>query len=805
MKKRLNRIGIVVFSAIMAVSMAACGGKTDGTSDSGVDSKTQQQTAAQMEELKNPDFVYVPTYIDLGGDQEQYNYYDMKIVGDYVYYQQYDMPEGYDEFGETEVFEEGAEYDYESEAATPQSITIVKQSMKDGSKETTTIEMPEQFYVNRFEVDPAGNYIYIMEKWDWDEVTEQSNSEFRLTCTAPDGTLVYETDLSDAIGGSSDEYFRGIVADQESHVYVFGENKSYLFDQDGKYVGSIDVTDGSDSYLNSFGLAKNGKVYASYYSYNGNGSENLLAELDFEGRKVAKTYGHFVSGYSSEGIVSASETTFLCNEGTSVYEYDMTNESSKRLFNWLDSDLNGQYIRNMVVNEDGTIYVSYYDYESQDSGLVKLVKTESSQVAKKEVLVIGSLYGDSDLMNAATKFNKANDQYRVTVKSYIDNSAEWTENTYSDAITAMNNDIISGKGPDLFDMSGLNEQQLVGKGALEDLTPYLESSSKFKRSDFFEGILDAYTINGVQYAIPKSFSLETVVGFGKDLGGKEGWTLAEIVDYGKKNPGKKLFHSMTKEYAMYFCMMNNQNAFIDWSKGECNFNSPEFENLLEFVNQYPSAEDYEYDETSDAVAIERGEVLLTSAYLYNFQEIQMYNYMFQNDAAYIGYPTTDGKNGHTLSASSLYAISSGSTNKAGAWAFIEGYLADNTYDRWSFGFSTLKSAFDKAAAEATKVEYVTDEDGNQVLDENGEPIVIGGGGSMSYGDGWSYTYHIPTQEEVDQIKELIEHARPANSSDEEIMNIITEEATPYFQGQKSVSDVAAIIQSRIQLFVDENN
>lgn len=804
MKKRLNRIGIVVFSAIMAVSMAACGGKTDGTSDSGVDSKTQQQTAAQMQELKNPDFVYVPSFIDFG-DQEQVNFYNMKIVGDFVYYQAYEMFEESETFAGAEVFEEGEEFDFEGETFGPETITFVKQSIKDGSKETTTFELPEGFYMNRFEVDAAGNYVYMLEKWDWNEETEESKAEFKLACNAPDGTQVYATDMNEAIGNSGEEYLRGIVADKESRVYVFGDNKCYLFDKDGKYVGSIDVTDGSDSYLNSFGLAKNGKVYASYYSYGGNGSENLLAELDFEGRKVAKSYGHFVSGYGSQGLVSASETTFLCNEGTSVYEYDMTNESSTRLFNWLDSDLNGQYIQDMVVGEDGLIYVSYYNYENQDSGLVKLTKTDSSQVVKKEVLVIGSLYGDSDLMNAAAKFNKSNDKYRVTVKNYIDNTAEWNENTYSDAITAMNNDIISGKGPDLFDMSNLNEQMLIGKDALEDLTPYLESSSQFKRSDFFEGILDAYTVNGVQYAIPKTFSLETVVGFGKDLGGKEGWTLAEIVDYGKKNPGKQLFHGMTKEYAMYFCMMNNQNAFIDWTKGECNFNSPEFESLLEFVNQYPNADDYEYDETSDAVAIERGDVLLANAYLYNFQEIQMYNYMFQNDAAYIGYPTTEGKNGHTISASSLYAISSGSTNKEGAWAFIEGYLADNTNDRWSFGFSTLKSAFDKSAEEATKVEYLTDENGEQMLDENGEPIVIGGGGSMSYGDGWSYTYHVPTKEEVEQIKELIAHARPANSSNEEIMNIITEEAAPYFQGQKSASDVAAIIQSRIQLYVDENN
>ena len=42
------------------------------------------------------------------------------------------------------------------------------------------------------------------------------------------------------------------------------------------------------------------------------------------------------------------------------------------------------------------------------------------------------------------------------------------------------------------------------------------------------------------------------------------------------------------------------------------------------------------------------------------------------------------------------------------------------------------------------------------------------------------------------------------SYDQELMNIISEESAAFFSGQKSAKDVAAIIQSRVQIYVNEN-
>ena len=58
---------------------------------------------------------------------------------------------------------------------------------------------------------------------------------------------------------------------------------------------------------------------------------------------------------------------------------------------------------------------------------------------------------------------------------------------------------------------------------------------------------------------------------------------------------------------------------------------------------------------------------------------------------------------------------------------------------------------------------------------------------------------------MDLILSLIEVAKPVSySQGDEVLNIINEEAEPFYKGQKSVDEVASVIQSRIKIYVGEN-
>ena len=51
---------------------------------------------------------------------------------------------------------------------------------------------------------------------------------------------------------------------------------------------------------------------------------------------------------------------------------------------------------------------------------------------------------------------------------------------------------------------------------------------------------------------------------------------------------------------------------------------------------------------------------------------------------------------------------------------------------------------------------------------------------------------------------MVYNATTEATYDEQLMNIITEDAEYYFNGEKSAQEIAGIIQSRAQLYIDEN-
>ena len=73
-----------------------------------------------------------------------------------------------------------------------------------------------------------------------------------------------------------------------------------------------------------------------------------------------------------------------------------------------------------------------------------------------------------------------------------------------------------------------------------------------------------------------------------------------------------------------------------------------------------------------------------------------------------------------------------------------------------------------------------------------------------YVDGHEIVIPPMTKEEVEAFKEQLYSLTQVYKLDEALLNIIEEEAAPYFSGQKKAKDVAVIIQSRVQLYVNEN-
>ncbi len=768
--KRRNRVMAFMLSAVMAASLAACG---KGDSEQEVGSMATREWA------------YVPEYLEVGeGEDDSISYNNMQLFGDSLYYSSYSF----------------------DEATGTSSNVLVRYHLTDGTREEIPISLKEEQNLSSYRVAEDGSvYAQI---YDWSDPAPDadgySQSKQFLAKYDSQGNEMYSLDLNELMKDADDSntYIRTILVDEQGRAYLISDAGIWLVDAEGNGRGRVELN--VDGWVNGGGISKDGKVYVAYYNNSGNGSNYCISEIDFDQKKVVGTYENFPSG-NGDSLTAGLEKDFVVYDSNSVYEYDVKSQSAEKLFDWLDSDINGSNVRAIGVTEDGRILATMEDYDSGERGIALLTKTKASEVPMKEEIVVAAMYSSSELQAAAVRFNKGSDQYHISIRQYVDFNSG-SENAWQDGITRLNNDITSNNCPDIIDLSSVNVEQFVAKGVFEDLAPYLEKSENLKREDLVENVLEGFTYDGVLVGIPSKFSIQTVVGRTSDVGSEMGWSLDDMIAFADAHPDTELFDGVEKSTMMYYCMMYNENAFVDWGAGTCNFDSPEFKSLLEFVNRFPDEFDWQQEgRPSEPTRIQDGEVLLSTVYINDFERIQMYIDIFGGDITCIGFPTTDGSIGCALNADECYGITAKSGKKDGAWAFIESYLTKEDTERWWWGFPTNKKVLEKRIQEAVEVKYITDQEGNPLLDENGEPIPEGGTSSINYEDGWSYTYHQTTQEEVDIVLELMDIAKPASSSNDEIMSIINEEAEAYFKGQKSVDDVAGIIQSRVNVYVSENS
>nr|WP_321152363.1 extracellular solute-binding protein [uncultured Acetatifactor sp.] len=761
-----QRIWALALSAAMVLSMAGCGKSPDG----GTPKK---------------EWVWVPEFVTI--EDEGVSFYDMQLVGDGLYYMSYD-------------------WDPETEKSAQ---SICRYSLADGQITKTPLSLPEDernWNMDRGIILEDGG-LYTMASVYNEDYSKPAKYICRFDAQ---GNQVFIEDITEQVGDEG--YIGSMGIDGEGRLYASVDATILLFNAEGKNQGKVSLDSAGNGWIRSMGAGKDGKMYVCYY----NGNDYVLSDIDFDGKKVGGTYENFPDG-NNERLIPGIDKDFLVQNGSKVYEYDVKSQKAEELFSWLDSDINGSSVQNFGVLEDGRILVILMDWESNENSIALLTKKKASEVPQKETIVIASLYG-SDLQSAVVKFNKASDKYHISLKEYLDfsgydgNSEADYQAYMADGVNRLINDITSSNCPDILDLSGVNYRQLAAKGVFEDLGAYLDKSDKLNRSDFLDNVMEAYTVDGTLISIPYIVQIQTLVGKGSDVGTKRGWTIDELIAFADAHPGVQLLDNVSKESIMMYLMLYNADSFVDWSTGECSFDSDEFKSILEFVNRFPNQEDikmYEEGDLSTATKIQQGDVLLYESNLYSFDEAQICNEIFQGDASYIGYPTVDGSSGYMLSANQAYAIMTKSGNKEGAWEFIESFLTKEEEfgrnGRSIWAFPTMKSKLNAMAEKAVEVEYYTDENGEIMLDENGDPIVMGGSSGISYSDGWSYEYRRPTQEEVDLTLSLIESAKPvAYSQGDAVLQIISEEAAAYYKGQKSVDEAAAVIQSRIKIYVGEN-
>lgn len=657
--------------------------------------------------------------------------------------------------------------------------------------------------------DPDFDY----ENFDWDEYYSSATHEYKLLVFDINGSKESESDLSDLKDYQDEDGNLSMgrlqpIGSGKLVASIYGEmdENTIIITTDGKCEGEMDL--GGASYIDSYAPLSDGTIAVNGYFDNDQYIKFIdSSTLSFTGDEIK---------LSDAGLQNAYGGLF---EGTGDYRLYMNASSglfgikedgtSDEIVNWLDSDL-GDGVNSIFPLENGDFIVTAYDSNSGDSKLYRLTKRDVSELENVKVITVGVLYDDWEVKQKLSAFNKEHDDIRFKMVDYskYDNYDGETGKTISSGADQLKKDIVSGNAPDMivsYNKALINS--LHNKGLFVDLYEMLDKDPDLSKDDIMPNVLKSCEIGGKLLSIAPTFSVQTYVAKSKYVSGPD-WTVDDLISaYDSMPDGMRLNTFDTKEEILSL-LLYSTGDLIDYEKGTCNFDTPEFRNLMEFCDKFPSMEDVIDWEDQDAVMeyysednIKNDKVLLENLYISDFRDYtQQINGRFKGeDMTFVGYPSTDGHGG-VISLNQNFAILSNAEDKEACWNLIKEFMIieedeDDSKNYYRYAFPSLKADFEKLAEESMSKPKYKDEDGK----EHEEDLTY-------YSNGKEIKIDPLSEEQKDFIVDYIENATKTQADfDPEVSSILEEEVMAYLKGEKTADEVIDLLQSRISLLVSEQS
>lgn len=553
--------------------------------------------------------------------------------------------------------------------------------------------------------------------------------------------------------------------------------------------------------LDSLLVAPDGSIIVLYYD--SSWSKEYATTYDLESDTLSEEIELPTMVSNAGRKVAAEKDLLVYSDNQGVYKYRLGDTEATQIMNFINSDCEFTYLNSVVLVDDDHFVGYYTEYDDVHyNSVVKgglFAKVAPEDIQDKETLVIGGTYFDNDLRKRAIAFNKSSDSYRLVLKDY---SQYNSYDDYTAAYTQLNNDIVSGSMPDILVVDNFNMslENYVSKGLLADVGALLEKDEELSGKEYLQNVFEACKIDGKLYEVVPSFYIVTYIGKASLIGDRTSWTMAEAQEVLKQLPeGASMFGETTRDSFMRTVLEMCGSDFIDISTGKCAFDSDEFIAYAEFAKTLPA--EYSNDDYDDnwyqlyQSQYRENRTLLMSCYLSSMTDmVNTINGAFGEEVAYVGFPG-GGSQGSVIYTGTTYALSAKSAHLDAAWDFVKYYLTDEYQEtlseKWSLPVS--KECLDEAADKATKNPVYTTYDGKE---EEGQ---------YSY---WINDEEIIldplTTEQRDKLVDFVSSVNTRAYNNDEVFNIISEEMGAFYQGQKSAKECASVIQSRVQIYVNEN-
>lgn len=661
----------------------------------------------------------------------------------------------------------------------------------------------------------------------WDYPSTDINGSY-LMHVAADGSTIASLDISDTNNEDNEDGMSGnlssFAVDAAGNLYVSDYNNIYVLDAEGNVQFKLD----GSQYNGSLYRLNAQQVGVMWYNYTDDvnaADENgqYFVTIDLE----TKDWGEKVKLPSNVWSIFPGDDAydFYYTYNNNIYGYTSKTDTKDKLVDWMACDVDTNNMSGYAMLSDSRVAALMQDWSTDPTTyqLIVLHRVDASEIKEKKVLTLACMYLDWNLRSQIVEYNKTNDEYRINV---VDYSEYATDDDYNAGVTKLTTEIISGSVPDIFLTSNLPIDKYAAKGVIADLNTFMDGGNGLSRDYFVPQILNALEKDGKLYELPTSFSVQTAYALSSIASQYDTWNVAAVQDaMTQLQEGATVFSDgWTKNTALSNCLSRNLSAFVDWTTGKCEFDSEAFQQLLAFCNSFPAetsdgdgaiayatSTDLAVDDAmweSDATRITNGKQLMSTIEMYSFDSYIWNVYAIRDKITFTGYPTEDGS-GSSFGLQMPMAISSVTKYPDAAWDFVCSIIKKmNTIDEnnYYYGFPISQAAFDAEMTDIMTEQYQLDENGEQVdWDGDGEPdkAVRGSYETMENGETVYKDVYALTQEDIDQILGVINSTSSVYDYDQEILDIITDEVAAYFAGDKDVQTTANMIQSRVNLYVQE--
>ena len=675
--------------------------------------------------------------------------------------------------------------------------------------------------------DADGSLWVLENRYRIDEESGSSREEKSLVHLGTDGSVLHAISLTalaafeeDARSGSGSYAFTvpGIAGDGEGRIcfaihewaagnggYAQSNRVCVLDESTGKLRHMLEL-DGEAAALVRLG---SGQIAVASYR----GATPVFSLLDPEKGELTEITA--VDDFLTD-VVGGEGDSLYYGAGDSFYRLHADTGETEKLFAWSACDVAHGYDDSVCVLSDGRVVttVSRESAEGVRNELVLLSPVAASQVQERKTLrlAVTNLYPFTSEM--VSRFNRSQSEYRIEITDYSQYNDYTSSNPedWNAGLTKLQTELIAGNVPDIIDISLLPAGRLGEKGLLEDLLPYIDADEELSREQLNMHVLEAFEENGKLYQTVGNYYILTALGLSDVVGEDLGWTMedftAAMQGLQAENRDSTVFDVYTtRDDALNFLLYLQLADYVDWSTGECFFDSESFKDLLTFVRSFPTAFDWGADVTPQELDSDlrmlQGHQLMKQCNLSCFEDVQL-NTAGLGGAPYtfVGYPTEQGVGSMFAQIGNAFAISSACPEKEAAWEFVRLFFLPDYQEQFLGSvFPTNLSVYEQMKQEAQSTGYKRNPDGSFALDADGKRIEADRGSVEAAGT--TVKLRAATAEEIALVEEITAATTRILSTDDSLKEILVSSAAAFFADQRSVEETVRQIQSRASLYVNE--